>query len=115
MKTYINWSLFSDKELVLDKKKVICTYEKNKYILYKDTDEINEMDLQNKLFKRKTKELSMEIDFKEKTAMFDFAENGKCKFDIESVWYFEKDKLTLLYKMDDSIKKVIVDILEIAL
>ncbi|MFI3260766.1 MAG: hypothetical protein R3Y13_03540 [bacterium] len=106
MVQYIDWMLFSDKKLLLCKKNEQAKYEINKDLIYETDKEYNKIDLEKKLFIRKTDELYMELNFIEKTCKFDFENEGSCKFDIECGWEEQIDEITLTYNLDDSEKNV---------
>lgn len=103
---YIDWMLFSDDKLLICRKNEKTKYQYKKEMIYETNKEYNKIDFVNNIFVRKTPDIYMEINFKEKTCKFDFEDEGNCKFDIECDWSFKNDILTLTYNIDESEKKV---------
>lgn len=103
---YIDWLLFSDKKNLICRRNQEAKYEYKKYLIYEKENEYNKLDLVNNIFIRRTTELSMEINFKEKTCKFDFGIEGNCKFDIDCLWEEKKDVIILRYNLDDSKKEI---------
>lgn len=115
MLQYIDWMLFSDDKILVNNRNVKSILNNDKSLIYQTPDEYNKLDMINNIFIRKTDELYMEINFKEKFCMFDFGIDGKCKFDIVCDWKSSNDEIILQYTIDDSMKKLHVILKEIVL
>ncbi len=113
MKQKINWQLFDNNKEIISKKNVEAYYEYNKIFIYEEATEKNVYDYKKNTYSRKTNEYEMVIDFSDKTCSFDFGSEGSCTIDIECKSHVKFDEIILEYKIDDSIKKLVVQINEV--
>ena len=113
IKKFINWSLSNNNIVVIDNKNIECDYEKDKYIkYYEDEDTVNIVDLENKLYIRKTKEFIFKIDFINNIFSYDLTEKeislrDKLLYSNINI----KDTISMTYSLDKEEKKIIIQIL----
>lgn len=99
--------------MIINKEKVICEYEENKYIKYIEEDNIiNYIDLVNDIYTRETSEFTFKIDFNNKKISYLLKEkNALFESDLNKCNIIKNNEIILNYKIDDEDKKIIIQIL----
>ncbi len=115
MNQKIDWQLFSDNELIINMENVPAIFEYSNKLVYNNDSEENSFDYKKNIFTRKTSDINMEINFDTKTCKFIFEEEGNCIFDIECSKNITDELIILEYKIDDSLKKLVIRIKDIIL
>lgn len=105
-----NWILYSDGKIV-DKKLGIEVEFTDNRIIYQEEDILNIVDLEKKTYLRESSEFKFYIDFTNKTFSYLLKENNyklentlECNINIDNI-------ITLEYKIDNEIKKILIQIL----
>ncbi len=115
MEQKIDWQLFSDGKMIISQKDVIAKYTYKTKLSYGDNGIYNEYDYKKNLFIHKTDEINMEINFNNKTCRFNFEKEGNCIFDIKCNIKISEESIELEYSIDDTLKKLIINIKDIKL
>lgn len=102
----IDWTLTSNGEDLIHIEDALCEYSKENYLKFLENEVINLIDLKNKLYKRKSKEYNMEIDFNNNICNFKFDTGESCSFDINSTMEVFNNEIKLRYILDDEEKVV---------
>lgn len=113
IKQNINWKLYNNKKLVVNKENIPCIYKEKQYIKFReDKNIINSIDLENNIFKRETDEFIFKIEFDNKKFYYTLKEK-KLDFSGNLIkCCIEKGKEYILeYSLEDEEKKLIIQIL----
>ena len=102
----IDWSLKNNEELIIDLKNVSCTYKNNEYLLFKEDGVTNEIDLNNRLYKRIASNYNMEIDFNICVCKFAFQTGETCEFDITGSMEILNKKIRIRYSYETEVKEI---------
>ncbi len=111
MDVKINWFLYNNNKLLIARKLQDATFDAKNVLIYEKDDEYHKIDLINKVFIRKTKELKVNVNFNKNICSFDFDEIGEAKTNIVGKIKYKKNKIKIEYKIDTDIIKIIVEIL----
>ena len=110
IKRGINWQLFNDEKLLIEINNTTCFFENN-IIVYEESLGIkNTINLNNNIYERETEEFLFKINFNNNTMYYLLKEKNYELKDIKiSSQIIINDKITLIYKLDDETKKIVVD------
>lgn len=108
----INWQLYNNEKLIINNENVLCDYN-DKIIKYKEKDGINIINLKEEQYMRENQEYMMQIDFKNNTFKFILKEKNHILNDslTSSKMVILKDTITMMYKLDEEEKKIIIHLL----
>lgn len=95
---------------MIEKNNTTCFFENN-IIVYEESLGIkNTINLNNNIYERETEEFLFKIDFNNNTMYYLLKEKNYELKDIKiSSQIIINDKITLIYKLDDETKKIVVD------
>ena len=108
----MNWSLLEDNHVIIDNKKVECSYIKEKKISYIENKYNNEIDLLNKIYIRECDEYKILLDFNKKEQVIilkdkDIIVSSK----IDGYMNISNNIINLKYNNGDSEKEIVVELL----
>lgn len=95
---------------MIEKNNTTCFFENN-IIVYEESLGIkNTINLNNNIYERETEEFLFKINFNNNTMYYLLKEKNYELKDIKiSSQIIISDKITLIYKLDDETKKIVVD------
>lgn len=95
---------------MIEKNNTTCFFENN-IIVYEESLGIkNTINLNNNIYERETEEFLFKINFNNNTMYYLLKEkNYELKYIKISSQIIINDKITLIYKLDDETKKIVVD------
>ncbi len=95
---------------MIEKNNTTCFFENN-IIVYEESLGIkNTINLNNNIYERETEEFLFKINFNNNTMYYLLKEKNYELKDIKiSSQIIINDKITLIYKLDDETKKIVVD------
>lgn len=102
----ISWQVKSNHELVIDDHNKEAIFN-NKKIEYIDNYGIHNIDLINKIYKRKDTNLEMTVDFNINTFVIIF-DDKRLEYDIKTSLNIGDNIVKLTYSLGDEIKEIIV-------
>lgn len=109
----INWSLYNENKLIIEKKGIVCSSSDNNVINFiDDTNTYNIVDLNNETFIRENQEFLFEINFRNSTFIYILKEKN-IKLENSIKCYLDKNNknIELKYNLDEEEKKIIIQIL----
>lgn len=104
----VNWYLLSNGNIEESKKNIEIKYENN-ILYYQNGKYLNTIDVINKIFKRKSPDYELLIDFEKKEITFDFKEKGKYSMKLKTYYYIDKKYIKMKYILDCEEKEIIVE------
>ena len=107
----IDYLLFTDDKIEIKKENVIAYYEPLRSISFEE----NKIDIKDKTYTRKTEELELIIDAKNKKCVLKYDDYNSLKFDIQVELIIKNDKITLSYILGEEKKKLIITMKEVKL
>lgn len=102
----IDWQLSDNNAVLIDLKDVYCRYEGNKFLEFAEKETKNYIDLVNKVYKRNTKDYTMEIDFINNICTFLLDNNERLSFECTNSIKVDKNMIIINYKIADDAKTI---------
>lgn len=113
IKKLVNWSLLSDKNIIIENKNIECEFEKDKFIKYIEKDNTsNLVNLKDKIYIRENDEFIFEIDFENKEFKYLLKEKDiKLVDKILCEIQIKADSIKMTYQLDEEKKEIIIHLL----
>ena len=112
IKKYINWCLFSNNKLIIKKENIECEITNNILKYQEEKNFINKIDMNNDIFIRESNEFLFKIDFKKQSFEYTLKEKDLRINDVLlEAKIIKNEIITLIYKIEDEEKKIIIQIL----
>ena len=108
----IDWQLSNNNSVLIYLKDVYCQYETNKFLEFIEEENKNYIDLINRVYKRHTKDYTMEIDFINNICTFLLENNENLSFDCTSDIKIDNNIITINYKVADDSKTIMINMKE---
>ena len=111
MNCKIDYTLYTGSNKDLDCKNIEALYHPYKSIKFED----NIIDIEKKVFTRKTEWDEFSIDFDTKMCELKYDENHMFRFKVEASIKIKEDRIKLNYTFDDELKKLDIYLKEVVL
>ena len=112
IKKMINWYLYNNEKQIINNENVLCEYEDNRLIYYKENNFINRINLEENVYIREGNDYKVIYDFKKQEMILLLKENNM-QFSSKFTGIITKNNniINVIYNNDDGNKKIIIQLL----